>query len=145
MLDCPDDFHRENSSFSAFKKTGYTGTDHLTDGRTDTTSYRDAMTHLKRNVKRCIRQIRKNDKRDQIHALFFIRIVFWRFSPFLTIFGRFLDASSHLYMRSCPSVGPSVGWSVGHAFVKNKVYQYIRANNCYRRSTRFTRCILASL
>ena len=38
----------------------------------------------------------------------------------------FLDASSHLYKRVCPSVGPSVGplvrpsvrWSVGHAFVK---------------------------
>ena len=25
----------------------------------------------------------------------------------------FLDASSHLYMRSCPSDGRSVGWSVG--------------------------------
>ncbi len=35
----------------------------------------------------------------------------------------FLDASSHLYMRVCPSVGPSVGRSVGRsvgdAFVKN--------------------------
>ena len=26
---------------------------------------------------------------------------------------KFFDASSHLYMRVCPSVGPSVGWSVG--------------------------------
>ena len=25
----------------------------------------------------------------------------------------FLDASSHLYKRVCPSVGRSVGWSVG--------------------------------
>ena len=51
MLDCPNDFHRENRSFSALKKTGYTGTDgrtdRPTDGRTDTTSYRDARTHLK--------------------------------------------------------------------------------------------------
>ena len=31
----------------------------------------------------------------------------------------FLDASSHLYMRVCPSVGWSVRRSVGHAFVKN--------------------------
>ena len=28
---------------------------------------------------------------------------------------QFLDASSHLYMRSCPSVGWSVGWSVGRS------------------------------
>ena len=25
--------------------------------------------------------------------------------------GYFLDAPSHLYKRSCPSVGPSIGWS----------------------------------
>ena len=35
---------------------------------------------------------------------------------------RFLDASTHLYKRLCPSVGPSVrpsvGPSVGHAFLK---------------------------
>ena len=30
----------------------------------------------------------------------------------------FLDASSHLYKRVCPSVGPSVRWSVRDAFVK---------------------------
>ena len=45
-----DDFDRENSSFSAFKKNGL-HRDHptirRTDGRTDTTSYRDARTHLK--------------------------------------------------------------------------------------------------
>ena len=29
----------------------------------------------------------------------------------------FLDASSHLYKRVCPSVGPSVRWSFGNAFV----------------------------
>ena len=28
MLDCPNDFHIENGSFSAFKKTGYQRTDH---------------------------------------------------------------------------------------------------------------------
>ena len=28
----------------------------------------------------------------------------------------FLDASSHLYQRVCPSVGSSVGPSVGNAF-----------------------------
>ena len=36
-------------------------------------------------------------------------------------FTSFLDASTHLYKRVCPSVGPSVGWlvapSVGNAFV----------------------------
>ena len=37
------DSHRENSSFLALKKTGYTGTDK----RTDTPSYRDVRTHLK--------------------------------------------------------------------------------------------------
>ena len=42
----------------------------------------------------------------------------------------FLDASSHLYIRVCPSVGPSVGpsvrRSVRHAFVKN------RENRCFQ-------------
>merc|ERR1712240_654496 len=41
MLDCPNDFHIENGSFSAFKKK------RVTDGPTDTISYRDARTHLK--------------------------------------------------------------------------------------------------
>ena len=44
----------------------------------------------------------------------------------------FLDKSSHLYNRVCPSVRRSVGRSVGpsfrHAFVKNKGNQYFRAN-----------------
>ena len=31
----------------------------------------------------------------------------------------FLDASTHLYNRLCPSVGPSVGWSFGNHFFKN--------------------------
>ena len=39
------------------------------------------------------------------------------------IYFSFLDASSHLYMRSCPSVGwlvgPSVGPSVGNPFFSN--------------------------
>ena len=51
MLDCPDDFHRENGSFSAFKKNGLHRdgpTDRQTDRQTDTHSYRDARTHLKR-------------------------------------------------------------------------------------------------
>ena len=34
MLDCPDDFHREKGSFSAFKKNGL-HRDGPTDGRTD--------------------------------------------------------------------------------------------------------------
>ena len=54
MLDCPDDFHRENSSFSAFKKNRLHRdgrTDGRTDGPTDTTSYRDARTHLKMEKK----------------------------------------------------------------------------------------------
>ena len=39
----------------------------------------------------------------------------WFFSPkkYFKIPWIFLDASSHLYMRSCPSVRPSVGPSVG--------------------------------
>ena len=32
MLDCPNNFHIENGSFSAFKKTGYHPTDHRTIG-----------------------------------------------------------------------------------------------------------------
>ena len=60
----------------------------------------------------------------------------------------FLDASSHLYNRTCPSVGPSVGPSVrrlvrpsvGDAFVKNKGNHYFRANNCRRRYTRQISC-----
>ena len=49
MLDWPDDFHRDNSSFSAFEKKRVTDgpTDRPTDRRTDTPSYRDARTHLK--------------------------------------------------------------------------------------------------
>ena len=49
MLDCPDDFHRENRSFSAFKKNWLHRdgpTDGQTDRQTDTHSYRDARTHL---------------------------------------------------------------------------------------------------
>ncbi len=56
----------------------------------------------------------------------------------------FLDASSHLYMRICPSVHRSVRRSVGpwvgHAFVENKEYPYFRANNCSRRYTRRISC-----
>merc|ERR1711951_309795 len=56
----------------------------------------------------------------------------------------FLDASSHLYKRVCPSVGPSVRpsvrrsvrWLVGDAFVKNKENHYFRANHCSKRYTR---------
>ena len=48
----------------------------------------------------------------------------YRLHPCISIRGYaqkylFLDASSHLYKRVCPSVGPSVGPSVCHAFVKN--------------------------
>ena len=46
MLDCPNDFHRENSSFSAFEKNRL-HRDGPSDRRTDATSYRDARTHLK--------------------------------------------------------------------------------------------------
>ena len=41
MLDCPDDFHRENGSFSAFKKNGL-HRDRRTDGPTD----RRTHTHI---------------------------------------------------------------------------------------------------
>ena len=54
----------------------------------------------------------------------------------LALWALFLDASSHLYMRVCPSVGPSVrpsvGPLVGHAFVKNKGNQHFRATYCHR-------------
>ena len=44
-------FIEKTAQFRRLKKTGYTGTDgqtdRPTDGRTDTTSYRDARTHLK--------------------------------------------------------------------------------------------------
>ena len=43
---------------------------------------------------------------------------------------RFLDASSHLYNRVCPSVAPSVRRLVGDALVKIKENHYFRANNC---------------
>ncbi len=43
-----------------------------------------------------------------------------------------------------PPVRPSARLSVGHAFLKNNVNQYIQANNC-QWSTRLTRCSLASL
>ena len=56
MLDCPDDFHRENRSFSALKKTGYRRTDRPIDGPTDrptdTTSYGVARTHLRKKSKK---------------------------------------------------------------------------------------------
>ena len=56
----------------------------------------------------------------------------------------FLDASSHLYNRACPSDGPSVGRSVrpsvGDAFVKNKGNHCFPANNCRRRYTRQISC-----
>ena len=62
---------------------------------------------------------------------------------------QFLDASSHLYKRVCPSVGPSVRWSVGlsvrHAFVKNKGNENFWANKCQGRFTRLTRCISPSV
>ena len=46
MLDYPEDFHKEYSSFLALQPTDER-TDGQTDGRTDTLSYRDARTHLK--------------------------------------------------------------------------------------------------
>ena len=38
----------------------------------------------------------------------------------------FLDASSHLYKRVCPSVGPSVRRSVRNAFVKSGEMKYLQ-------------------
>ena len=35
---------------------------------------------------------------------------------FLSAITQFLDAATHLYRRSCPSVGPSVSWSVAFFF-----------------------------
>ena len=45
-LDCPDDFPKENCPFLTFEKKQVT--DQRTDGRTDTPSYRDGWTHLKK-------------------------------------------------------------------------------------------------
>ena len=73
MLDCPDDFHRENSSFLAFGKKRVTQgrndrpTDGPTDGRTGTTSYRDARTRLKRKRERT-----QNRHRGQMPSAFLI-------------------------------------------------------------------------
>ena len=52
----------------------------------------------------------------------------WRFRQ---IQGKsiFLDASSHLYMRVCPSVGPSVGLSVGNANFENLIKWCSTAEN----------------
>ena len=48
-LDCPDDFHEGNCPFLAFKNRLpiIRPTDGRTDGRMDTSSYRDGWTHLK--------------------------------------------------------------------------------------------------
>ena len=47
----------------------------------------------------------------------------WNVQERISGLRNFLDASSHLYKRVCPSVGPSVDLSVRpsvcHAFVKN--------------------------
>ena len=63
-----------------------------------------------------------------------------------------LDASSHLYMRVCPSVGPSVRPSVrpsvGRSVTlssKNKGNQQFRAKYCHRRYIRPSWCIFATL
>ena len=62
---------------------------------------------------------------------------------------QFLDASSHLYKRVCPSVRrsvrPSVRPSVGHAFVKNKGNQHFWAKYCHRRYIRPSLCIFTTL
>ncbi len=53
MLDCPDDFHSVSGSYTAFEKNGLhrdRQTDQQTNRRTDTTSYRDARTHLKMRI-----------------------------------------------------------------------------------------------
>ena len=39
-------------------------------------------------------------------------VLFWSINIVLGTVGEFLDASSHLYKRACPSIGPSVGPSV---------------------------------
>ena len=47
----------------------------------------------------------------------------WLANHFFVFYIHFLDASSHLYKRVCPSIRPSVGRSVRHPFfskVKNK-------------------------
>ena len=48
MLDCLNDFRRENGSCSVSKKTVYGPSNHPTDGQTDTNWCRDARTHLKK-------------------------------------------------------------------------------------------------
>ena len=51
---------------------------------------------------------------QQVRGFWLISIAFSLLLLFLPFFALFLDASSHLYKRPCPSVG----LSVGHAFVK---------------------------
>ena len=39
-----------------------------------------------------------------------------KYAAIMKLVGKnFLDASTHLYKRVCPSVGQSVGWSVGRS------------------------------
>ena len=118
-------------------------TDRPTDKRTDTTSYRDARTHLKmvkwgqfsffrllitseqliplkkeiwitkifQNFKKILLGSFCNLVQKRLHAKFH---TIWTIRQARTMGRvRFLDASSHLYMRSCPSVCRSVGRSDG--------------------------------
>ena len=95
--------------------------DGRTNRRTDMPGYRDARTHLKSSL----------FPLSLIFSFFFCFFFFFFFLFFFSMLSNstysdawmfqktdpishslFLDASSHLYKRVCPSVGPSVGPSV---------------------------------
>ena len=65
-----------------------------------------------------MRWIQQNDERRHMTRIIHVMC----FLPSFRSFHLFLDASSHLYKRPCPSVrwsvGPSVRWLVGNAFVQ---------------------------
>ena len=73
-------------------------TDGPTEQPTDIPTYRDARTHLKSRFPSFLIESTKSRTSAPL---------------FLT----FLDASSHLYKRVCPSVRPSLRLSVGYHFV----------------------------
>ena len=62
-------FIEKTAHFRRLKKTGYTGTirpsDGRTDGRTDTTSYRDARTHLRMGEKKSVTEKETEGRKER--------------------------------------------------------------------------------
>ena len=99
----------------------YGPTDRPTDRQTDTRSYRVALSRLKKEP-----SLLAASSVGGGHRVFSLFLALDRAiaSARSIVCFLFLDASSHLYNRVCPSVRPSVGRSVGpsvgDAIVENK-------------------------